>query len=216
MTTQPPRRYSKFAIAIVVAALVVGAAVYVLFFVGTTATITKSSDSTQDAPLGLTLRLHISANSTGLYIYANETNVLDRVNNVTTTDNWPYPNPDSSACGDYNQFPIQYAVFQGNYDAGNYTSAADLTLYNTADVYMCPTESTPGPYLLFAPLSDNITTARYGINYLVSVHYSTAGYWTGSGSSASFHRFPPGTYSVLAEDEWGNAVLLHFKVSSNL
>ena len=41
------------------------------------------------------------------------------------------------------------------------------------------------------------------------------GYWTGSGTTASFHQFPPGIYTVLAEDEWGNVVLLPFTVAGN-
>lgn len=67
-----------------------------------------------------------------------------------------------------------------------------------------------------------------------------SGYWTGSGTQASagsavdggdcpttvsapqptlncpllFNPFPPGTYTVLAGDEWGQAVVLHFTVSS--
>jgi hypothetical protein len=220
MTTQPPRSYTKLAIALVVVTLIIGGAVYILFFAGTTTTIPKALTSAQDAPLGSTLGLHISANAGGpLSIFANVTNLLNRVNNVTTANDWPYPSPDSAACGDYDQFPIQYAVFQGYYDASNYTSAADLSLYNTAYLYQCPTESAPAPYLLFAPLSDNVSrfdSSPQDGSYLVSADYSVTGYWTGSQSTSAFHHFQPGVYTVLAEDEWGGAALLHFTVSSNV
>jgi hypothetical protein len=175
--------------------------------------------SAQDTPLGLTLGLHISANATGaLSISTNETNLLNRVNNVTTANSWSYPNTGSYPCGNYEQFPIEYAVLQGYYDTSNYTSASALTLYDTADVYLCPTMTASIPYLLFAPLSDNVSrfysSGQEG-SFLVSANYSVTGYWTGSGNTASFHQFPPGIYTVLAEDEWGNVVLLPFTVHNN-
>jgi hypothetical protein len=184
-----------------------------------TATITSSTPTDQGAAtnssLGLQLDLRISVNATGaLSIQTNETNLLDKVNNVTTAaDDWPYPDPGTLPCGDYNQFPIQYAVLQGYYDLGNYTSARALTLYDTTGVYLCPTMSAPIPYLLFAPLSDNASSfisSGQESSYLVSANYSSTGYWTDSQSTAVFHPFPRGIYTILVDDEWGDVVLLHF------
>jgi hypothetical protein len=220
MTAQPPRSHTKLAIALVVVALIIGGAVYVLFFAGTTTTIPNALTSAQDASSGLTLGLRISANAAGvLSISSNVTNLLNKVNNVTTANHWPYPNPDSLACGDYDQFPIQFAVFQGYYDASNFSSASDLTLYNTAYLYPCPTVSAPAPYLLFAPLSDNVSrfdSSPQEGSYSVSTTDTVSGYWTGSQSTAVFHHFSAGTYTALAEDEWGDAALSHFTVSSDL
>jgi archaellin len=153
MTTQPPRSYAGLAIAIIMTALIIGTAVYASSFAGTTITITKtttvmatristttptssgigtttsiqiptSSASAPDVSLGLTLGLHISMNATGaLSISTNEANVLDRVNNVTTANDWAYPNTDYP-CGNWAHFPVQYALFQGYYDTSNYTSAS--------------------------------------------------------------------------------------------
>jgi hypothetical protein len=50
---------------------------------------------------------------------------------------------------------------------------------------------------------------------LISAGDSYTGYWTGSLATAAFHPFPPGVYTVLAEDEWGDVVLLHFTVNSS-
>jgi hypothetical protein len=186
--------------------------------VGTTssARISASLASAQGAPPGLKLNLQISTNATdALSISTNETNLLNRMNNVTTADNWPYPNTGSEPCGNFDQFPIEYAVLQGHYDASNYTSASALTVYDPANIYFCPTMTAPLTYLLFAPLGDNASrfysSGQEG-NFLVSASYSVTGFWTGSGNAASFHQFSPGIYTVLAEDEWGNVVLLLFTV----
>jgi hypothetical protein len=178
--------------------------------------LSTSSASAQGTPPGLKLNLQISVNTTGaLSIFENETNLLDRVNNVTTADNWPFPDTGSEPCGNFNQSPIEYAVLQGHYDASNYTSASALTVYDPANVYFCPTMTAPIPYLLFAPLGDNASrfysSGQEG-SFLVSASYSVTGYWTGSGNTAAFHQFPSGIYSVLAEDEWGNVVFLTFTV----
>ncbi len=106
----------KYIILAVVVILVVGTILYALSSAGRAPSIQipTSVVSGQAAPLGLTLNLRISTNATGaLLVSTNETNLLSRVNNVTTADDWPYPNTNSAPCGDYNQFPIQYAVLQG-------------------------------------------------------------------------------------------------------
>ena len=205
---------------VVVAALLISAAIYALSIAerAPSIQIPTSVVSGEDASLGLILGLHISTNATGaLLISTNETNILSRVNNVTTANDWPLPDINSYPCGNYNQFPIQYAVFQGRYELSNYSSGVSLTLFNPAEIYSCPTESNPGPYLLFAPLSDNASyrfpSGGLG-SYPVSAMYSLSGYWTGSQSGSAFHHFSSGFYTVLVENEWGDVVLLHFEVGS--
>jgi hypothetical protein len=164
----------------------------------------------------LKLNLQISTNATGaLSISTNETNLLDSVNNVTTADDWPYSHTDSLPCGNFGQFPIEYAVFQGHYDASNYTSTNALTLYDPGLFIPCPTAEALPAYLLFAPLSDNASYPSGQGSFLVSASYSVTGYWTGSGNTFAFHQLPPGIYTVLAEDEWGNVVLLPYTVQGN-
>ena len=247
MSAQPVKSYATLAIAIVVAALVVGASIYASSSLKTTTTITKtttittstngtsvitttaeapssvqipvSSVSVQDNSTGLKLYLYVSANTTGaIFVFTYESNMLNRVNNVTTTGKWPYPNTNSYPCGNYDQFPIEYAVMQGNWGLANYSLASSLALYNTAPIYACPTENYPQHFLSFAPLSDNasriIMPGSWKESFSVSVKYAVPGYWTGSGTNASFHDFSPGVYTVLADDEWGNVLLLHFTVAA--
>jgi len=161
----------------------------------TTSSTTQTQGAATNPSLGLRLGLQISVNATGaLSIQTNESNILNRMNNVTTTNDWPYSNTGSLPCGDYVQFPIEYAVLQGYYGKSNYTSASALTLYDPGVVYACPTMSAPIPYFLFAPLSDNTSfsfSSGQNDSYPLSADYSVTGYWTGSGI---FHQFPPGVY----------------------
>jgi hypothetical protein len=180
----------------------------------------SSSSSGQSTPQGLKLGLDVSTNATGaLVIATNETNLLDRVNNVTTANDWPYPNTDSLPCGNFNQFPIEWAVLQGHYDASNYSSASALTMYDPGLFYPCPTMTAPLAYLLFAPLSDNASrfysSGQEDNSFPVSASFSVTGYWTGSGNTAAFHQFLARVYTVLAEDEWGNVALLPFTVDND-
>ncbi len=218
MTSQPTRRLYTWVILAVVAALLLGAAVDLAFPGIRTQSVQVSATGTsvEDRSLELVLNAHVSVNGTGaLNIVANETNLLDRANNVTTADLWPYPNTTSSPCGNYDHFPLEYAVFQGYYDATNYTSGASLALYDTQYLYPCPTISTPYAYLVFAPLSDaaaagpDLLSFGNGNILMVSENATVAGYWGGFQSTASFQHFSPGVYTVLVEDEWGNALLLH-------
>jgi hypothetical protein len=162
------------------------------------------------------LSLGIRSNGgTNITISAEESNLIDSTNNVTTADQWPYPNTNAFPCESSSQFPIRFALMQGNYDVANYTSGSALALYNTSQVYECVTMSGLEPYLLFAPLSDNATyhfSFGQSSSYLVSDQLTASGYWTEAQSSAAFHPFPAGSYTVLAEDEWGGVVLLHFDV----
>ncbi len=182
--------------------------------ISTSASVLSSSHTI----LGLELYVRLSSESTGtLAISINETNLLDRVNNVTGQENWPYPNPPTLPCGNYDDIPIQYAILQGVYGQDNFTTATALTLYNTSIQASCPTMIGPWHYILFSPLGDNVTygSTYGGVNNLVSMNVSESGYWTGSGSTAAFHKFSARSYTVLVEDEWGKVVLLPFSVNDN-
>jgi hypothetical protein len=38
-------------------------------------------------------------------------------------------------------------------------------------------------------------------------------YWTGHSANSVQHTFDPGVYTVVAGDEWGTLVILHFTVT---
>ena len=184
------------------------------------ATTTASTSNANNLELSLGIRSNGGANIT---ISAEETNLLSSENNVTAASNWSYPNSDllcgaNESGGNFEAgvyFPMEISVLQGNYGAGNYTSGTALTLQNTGDEYACGGVIQAVQYYVFAPDSDNASfyfgSAKEG-GYSAFEGLTTDGYLTGSGSTAEFRPFQPGTYTVLAEDEWGDVVLLHFTV----
>ena len=177
-----------------------------------TASVSNSSD-------GLNLNLQVNAGGNGTFtVTAYESNLLSSVNNVTEANQWKYPvdllNP-ANNCAPTNN-PVGFAIFQGYYGMSNYTSGKALPLYNTNVEFHCTENIYPNEYV-FQPLSDSISVYNHGqfeTNGTASLSLLTGGYWTGGAgtpTSASFSEFR-GVYTVLAADEWGNVLLLHFTV----
>ena len=202
----------------------------------TTQTVTSTQPpvtTTMYSPLGLELGLTINASAfiegEGINITVQVINALQTVNNVTTTNDWAYTGNLNPFAGCPVGGPLGLAIFQGNYGSTNFTSGEPLTLYTTEEIYLCTTTTVVGNtsisqknYYSFQPHSDQsaFISPSYtpdNMNTTVSLSFSTNGYWTGApfGGGAAFHDFPQGNYTVLAVDEWGQADIAHFKVSSS-
>lgn len=177
---------------------------------GNTALVLNSSDG-----LGLSLQVEPSLN--GNYTFTvRESNLLNSVNNVTEAVGWAYSQDSLTPCGpDPYTNPVEFAVVQGHYSQDNYTSGKALPFYNTGNVYLCGMVGVlGGPHAYaFQPLSDAFSfpsgSAQPEIG-AASITITTSGYWTGAqnGVAAAFVPFPPGAYTIIGADEWGNVVLL--------
>jgi hypothetical protein len=179
-------------------------------------TLRGDSASVTNPSLGLSLELRLAAdNSNGgsVRITVEELNILTRVNNVSAASNWRIPT--SNLRGPYQTTMVGYAVYQGFFDVGNFTSGAPSPLMEIGSSISC----TPCPastYYLFQPMSDNATTSpgskfwyTSSSSMLINFTENISGYWT---SSSNFEIFPAGNYTVLALDQWGQATVLHFTV----
>ena len=225
--------------------LIVGFGVFLstILNTGTTSTSSGSSTSTQsttpatstsisptqsssNSSSGLRLDLFVapSNGSVGsLVINVDEYNTLSVANNISLMNEWQYPptslNP-YDPCGAPSV--VGFAVIHGYYNLSNYTKANALTLYNTTFAFTCTTTYVGDYHYLFLPDS-NVAIISYSgqtlYNFSTLLSFSTRGYWTGGYGvgvgSATFHDFPQGNYTVLAADEWGKVVLVHFEVSSS-
>ena len=197
------------------------------------------STTTTNSSLGLELGLTINASSfvTGdsINISAQILNTLQTVNNVTSSNDWAY------SSGSLNPFtpcgvsgPVGVAIFQGNYDSTDFTSAKALALYDTTVFWSCTATTVIGTtnvnqknYYSFQPQSDQATLVYPSYtpansNTTASLSFETKGYWTTGpdggvyqAPNAPFHNFPQGNYTVLAADEWGQIVISHFTVLSS-
>lgn len=183
------------------------------------------NSASTSAPSGFRLELSIApSNGTfGEAINVNEYNALSTVSNVTLENNWSYPeaslNPNSPCPLNG---PIGFAVFQGYYDMSNFTKASALKLFNTTHGYLCTAFTSSGnTYYSFEPQSDQASLIFQGETAswtpTTSLTFLAKGYWYGDypEGNTSFRSFSQGNYTVLAADEWGKVVLLHFTVYGN-
>jgi len=186
-------------------------------------TPTALANSANNLQLQLYLNSSSLASGFAVSVTVDDYNTLASTNNVTAANDWlvALNGLDGAPCGDDGAV-IGFAIAQGHYTPSNVTAAKFLNLVNPGVTYSCTLYlgyANPTGFL-FLPMSD--TADSYGCNQqsCMSGGASTGrtssswgpvtGYWDQGGV---FMSFPRGTYTVLGEDEWGNAALAYFTVS---
>jgi hypothetical protein len=169
-----------------------------------------SSASGLNPNTGLSLGLNLSVSTEGqVSVTVYEFNTLDRVNNVSPGESplfnssfFQWTRCDGGAFG-----TDGYEVLQGNYGLNNFTSGTALWLE------LQPSEiGAEGCYFGGAPVqNDNSTFSPLSDGNVLSGTY--VGYWSIPADSATYHAFPPGGYTVVAVDQWGQVAILHFIVA---
>jgi len=177
-----------------------------------------SSKSVSGLSLSLSLdsKTYQSGQQVGIDI--DEKNTLSKTNTITTSAKWPVSGLGVGPCGPLN-YPFGIAVFQGNYSAADISTATPLQIYEPG-IYHCPMILADISSYVFQPLSDNAaifqtseSTAVSTIGMNAEFEPAPTGYWASNNVGAAFTNFEPGTYTVVAGDEWGTLVVLHFTVS---
>ncbi|MDG7015991.1 MAG: hypothetical protein JRM82_01295, partial [Nitrososphaerota archaeon] len=141
-------------------------------------------------------------------------NTLPRVVNVNATS---MTNPADGPC--QQGLATGVKVYQGNYTVANVSQATELLLYNPSLTYTCPAVFTF--HYSFSPNSDIATMqsvlggSQVGKNTTGPIKESSvlSGYWSGSGQSYTFSVFPPGDYTMVVFDAWGQTVVDRFQVA---
>jgi hypothetical protein len=183
------------------------------------------TDSTNSASCSSAngLSLTLSLNSTAYKLYQDvslvivENNTLSKTNRVSREDKWRLSGLTLGPCGWGSPFGV--AVFQGYYTSSNVSTVTPLVIFDPNAIYHCPCYSwAEGAIYEFRPLSD-IAAISYECDPPCNDSYDTqiyrelqlSHYWTGS-RPAIINSFDPGVYTVVAGDEWGALVVLHFTV----
>ncbi len=179
------------------------------------------------ADIGLGLRLSLSVNSSvissnqTLAVGVSITNILGRTNNVSVASSWAYGFP-PAFCGMtfgslINYAPYNVAIFSGFYTLDDVSQGTPLPLYleEITGTHNCPEIPVEISSFMFLPSSGAATVVRADNEntQVDSVGASlTIGAGTGANSWSPPISFTPGVYTVLAGDEWGQLVVLHFLV----
>jgi hypothetical protein len=171
---------------------------------------------------GLNLTLALDAKTYRQYqdvsIAVDEKNTLSKTNRISAADKWPLPGLTLGQCSQGSPFGI--AIFQGDYNSKNISTITPLVIFDPDSTYHCPAFAWAGGTVFdFAPQSD-LADVYYGCqppcdnhsNIRIYQELSLTHYWTGS-RPATIHSFEPGVYTIVAGDEWGNLVILHFTVT---
>jgi hypothetical protein len=136
--------------------------------------------------------------------------MLSTANDVTSAADWPLTGLLDGPCGT-SIYPMGVELVRGT----NLSAASTNYLVLFSGPTMCPNQPSQIPGYVFKADSQLAQVAGYyyGMNATIRV----GGYWTWDRANPSanpvFHPFEPGIYTVVAGDEWGDVVLLHFTVA---
>jgi hypothetical protein len=156
-----------------------------------------------------------------IVVTVDEENTLSSFNNLTCASDWPFPHGEpfpSSLLGS----PLSLAIYKGYYTLDNVSSgdALDVLPGQTMTVVISIR------YLVFQPDSDAASAIAYERSetsnqwepiFLWSQGITGTSWFSGTYPDANYGEgpigaFSPGTYTIAAGDEWGQAILLHFIV----
>jgi hypothetical protein len=168
----------------------------------------NSASSKSANGLSLSLSLDSTTYKPGqqLTIVIDEINTLSKTNKVYTADKWPLTGLSVSPCGTLN-YPFGVSIFQGNYTTANVSSAMPLTLFYPGELHGCPMILSGISSYVFQPLNDVAAIYQISNTEPFIEKINTEVQTTGLTDADS------GVHTVVAGDEWGNMVVLHFTVS---
>jgi hypothetical protein len=189
----------------------------------TTMTTSNNSDSVSSGSnngLNLTLSLDETTYQPGqsVSITIDEKNLLSTTNSVRATGYLPTELTEATGfTNEPSSLRFGLVVFQGNYSVSNYSTATPLIIYDPGNEYIGTQVIGPSS-CSFQPLSD--FTVVEGGSCSSSNGYSKMQYelqlngsWSGYPPGDVLNNFNSGVYTVVAGDEWGNLVVVHFTVS---
>ncbi len=183
-------------------------AVTVLHFVVTSPTAVGSGAGGLGIDLVLRQNASVIREGQRVNVSAHVQNALPYVNNLTGADSWASPIFRSwlkfSLCPSY----LYIALLQGRYTESNLSAATPLQTSPPDMVVPCP--AFRQSYYLMEPMSDRATFFGGEAVLPMGIDSTFVGYYVGSQAVA----FQPGTYTIVAGDEWGQMAISYFQVVS--
>ena len=188
----------------------------------TTPTNNSVSPATNDLSLSLSTNSTTYRPGQDVSITVDIKNMWQETNHIIAAKDWPYDNLEIDQCdmGPWGfVYPYGIAIFQGSYSLSDFAAATPLALYDFSLLVPCPAPIPAASYD-FQPLSDiaqvSGSSAQFPTStFAITTTLAETGYWSGSTPKVTKHNFEPGVYTIVAGDEWGNLVILHFTVTNS-
>lgn len=165
---------------------------------------TFQTSTTYDSAFGFTLHLQVNAtalSSGHLSILGWLNSSSESISNVTAEDTWGVgPTRLWTACEP--GWPLGVGVMQGHYTQDNYTVGV---------LYPIPVAAYPCPLGAYSP--NSFLLEPHSSKALVTLD-GTPQYWVlQSNYTLNSSGLPPGVYTAVLADEWGDVVTTNFTVS---
>lgn len=155
-----------------------------------------------------------------------EYNTLSTLNNVSATSHWALASLPGGPCALSDPPPLALLIFYGYYASNNISSAIPLPLMPPNMSVSCPARDFN--FFVFQPSSSSMTAVKakastntgFSMASELIVPYPLRGYFsttqTRTGANGTqlpaLTIFPPGTYTIVVGDEWGNLILSYLEV----
>jgi hypothetical protein len=164
-----------------------------------------------DSPYGFTLHLEVNTTSpspgghVAISAWANST--YPSVQNVTGSASWPVDSTRLWGRPCTGGFPIGVGVMRGHYSLDNYTLGSLVQV--PRPLTACPEQPAP-KWFVFEPAPHSsvvlVSTGGSVAQWLVQTTYDFGP------SSVGQASLPPGVYTAVGADEWGDLLLTSFAV----
>jgi hypothetical protein len=172
----------------------------------------------QGFPLKFTLTTNATTVVSGqsIELRADIFNTLPQMVSLNYTSSWAWPQLTSAPC----TAVAGIAIVRGYYTQSNMTAGASpLQQFPSGLLVGCPAAAGEGGHYVFEPLSDNATiygdlVAPAGAGLITDGYYAPGQtYVQGQPNGGeTITPFEPGSYTVVAGDEWGQVAFAHFVV----
>lgn len=171
----------------------------------------SSTSTHQSSSNGLLLELSISSGVVGsgkpLVVSVDSFNPFAVNLNETAAKSWAVQGLRTGSC--YSSvYPFGVAVYRGSYAAGNISQGKPLQIF---PIVPCPLFIRLVTGYYFNPESSNATLLP-GTGQAIPMSASVTVSGTFPGQNGKARPLSPGVYTVVAGDEWGTLVFLHFRV----
>ena len=230
MTVAPARSFTRLAIAIVIAAIVIGAGIFAASYLGTATTVTRTTTITSTSTelcgqqLGNVTEAYITNCQLGVTLFLgienpsipggnNETFSLSVRNDLGSNNTLTQENPILPAHISPLVLNSPDYILPLSPECGQF---AWIVVYNESGLPVQLNDAIPHVYVC-GELSSGLPPIQFATYQTISQSISLGGYWHSSNATApwedaTYGRFAAGQYTVIMFDRWTQPIMLNFTV----